>query len=371
MKRVCHITTVHPRYDNRIFQKECKSLAENGYETYLIVNDELADEKIDNVSIISIRKKRRNRILRMLFSPWEAYKEAKKLQADLYHLHDPELLLIANKLMKKSHVLFDSHEFTAEQILEKVYIPQLLRYVLSKIYKYLERKIISQIDGVVAPCTYAGKDYFEGCYKKIAYVNNVPVLSNLQITHRPYAERKREVLYLGGITLQRGAKVMVEAAAQANIRLSMGGEFSPLKLKNELEEMEEYASVDYLGILNQKQVQKVLSDSKIGICMLQDFGQYGKLDNLPTKIYEYMAAGMPVIASDFPYYKKIIEGNGIGICVNPLDTDAIVQALRYLIEHEEEADKMGLNGKRIVEDKLNWEYEKKSLFELYQKVLYE
>ena len=371
MKRVCHITTVHSRYDNRIFQKECKSLAQEGYEVYLIVNDEKSDEKLDDISIISIRKKRTNRIWRILFAPWDAYKEAKKVRADLYHLHDPELLLIAKKLKKNSSVLFDSHEFTAEQILEKFYIPPVLRRGLATFYKYLERKIISQIDGLVVPCTFEGKDYFEGCYKEIAYVNNVPILDNVKPTDIPYIERTREALYIGGITLQRGAKVMIKAAYQAKLCLSMGGAFLSSELKSELEKMEEYTSIDYLGLLNKEQVQEVLGDSKIGICIIQDSGQYRKLDNLPTKVYEYMAAEMPVIVSDFPYYKKIIEENSAGICVNPVNINAVARAMRYIIEHSDEARRMGLNGKKIVEDKFNWEHEKEHLFELYKKVLHE
>lgn len=371
MKRICHITTVHPRYDNRILQKECRSLAKEGYKVYLIVNDDYADEEVDGVSIVSMHKKRKNRWTRILFAPLDAYKEARKLKADLYHLHDPELLFIAKRLKKISPVIFDSHEFTAEQILEKFYIPKVLRYFLAKLYRNLERKIINKIDGLIVPCTYAGKDYFEGAYKKVAYVNNVPSITKPDFQEVPYDKRKIEALYLGGITLQRGAREMVQAAYQAKICLNMGGRFSPAELENELEDMEEYRTVNYLGILDRKQVRDVLGDSKIGICLLKNSGQYRKLDNLPTKIYEYMAAGIPVIASDFPYYKKVIDKYQAGICVNPEDIKAIAEAIGYLIEHPDKAKKMGKNGRRLVEEKFNWEQEKQHLFELYRTILYE
>lgn len=371
MKRICHVTTVHPRYDNRIFQKECKSLVEKGYEVFLIVNDNNIDETLDGVTIISMRKKRKSRIMRILFSPWDAYKEAKKVHANLYHLHDPELLFIAKKLKKSSNVFFDSHEFTAEQILNKFYIPKIIRRPLANVYRYLEKSIISKIDGLIVPCTYAGKDYFKNCYKRIAYVNNVPMLENLKTVDIPYEKRAIETLYLGGITLQRGAKAMIKAAYQANSCLSIGGDFSPVELQSDLEKMKEYSTVNYLGVLNQQQVQNVLSNSKIGICILQDSGQYKNLDNLPTKIYEYMAAGIPVIASDFPYYKRVIEGNKAGICVEPSDTNAIAEAIRYLVEHSNEAREMGENGKKLIENTFNWECEKQNLFKIYEAVLYE
>lgn len=371
MKRICHITTVHPRYDNRILQKECRSLVKEGYKVYLIVNDEDADEEVDGVSIVSMHKKRKNRWTRILLAPLDAYKEARKLKADLYHLHDPELLFIAKRLKKISPVIFDSHEFTAEQILEKFYIPKALRYCLARFYRYWERRIINKIDGLIVPCTYAGQDYFEGVYKKVAYVNNVPSIAKSDFQEVPYDKRKIEALYLGSITLQRGAREMMQAAYQAKICLNIGGTFSPAELENELKSMEEYGAVNYLGILDRKQVRNVLGDSKIGICLLKNSGQYRKLDNLPTKIYEYMAAGVPVIASDFPYYKKIIDRNQVGICVNPEDIKAITEAIRYLVEHPDKAEEMGKNGRKLVGEKFNWELEKQHLFELYKKVLYE
>ena len=298
------------------------------------------------------------------------YKEAKKIQADLYHLHDPELLLIAKKLKKIGHVIFDSHEFTAEQIREKFYIPLILRRPLSSLYKYMEKGIIGKIDGLIVPCTYNEKDYFKGCYRKVAYVDNVPIITELKLPKIPYEERRINAIYLGNITLQRGAKEMVQAAYGARIRLNMAGEFSPYELKTQLENMKEYISIDYLGVLNQQQVQNILSNCKIGICILQNSGQYSKLDNLPTKVYEYMAAGMPVITSDFPYYKKIIEGNYAGICVDPANIEAIIKAICYLIKCPQKAEIMGRNGRKLVEEKFNWEQEQFHLYKLYNEVLY-
>ena len=85
-----------------------------------------------------------------------------------------------------------------------------------------------------------------------------------------------------------------------------------------------------------------------------------------NKLYEYMAAGLPVIASDFPLWKKIIEKNYCGICIDPSNPEKIAKAIEYLIKHPDEAKKMGGNGKKAVLEKYNWENESKKLLKVYK-----
>ena len=66
-KKVCHVTSVHPRYDVRIFHKQCKSLSNHGFDVTLLVNDDLQDEIIDGIKIISTHWKPKNRCERVLF----------------------------------------------------------------------------------------------------------------------------------------------------------------------------------------------------------------------------------------------------------------------------------------------------------------
>jgi glycosyltransferase involved in cell wall biosynthesis len=82
-------------------------------------------------------------------------------------------------------------------------------------------------------------------------------------------------------------------------------------------------------------------------------------------MFEYMAAGVPVIASHFPLWRQIVEGNACGICVDPLDPQAIAGAIDYLATHPEDAERMGRNGQRAVAAKYNWNIEEQKLLDFY------
>lgn len=87
---------------------------------------------------------------------------------------------------------------------------------------------------------------------------------------------------------------------------------------------------------------------------LLNVGQYAKGNNLPTKVYEYMAMKMPVILSDFPYNKKVVDEYRFGLVVNPSDVNEIADKICYLMEHKDEAQAMGKRGKEAVERQFNW-----------------
>ena len=82
-------------------------------------------------------------------------------------------------------------------------------------------------------------------------------------------------------------------------------------------------------------------------------------------MFEYMAAGIPVVASNFPLWKEIIEENKCGICVEPANVEQISDAVNYLLNNPEEAQRMGANGRKAVEEKYNWNNEAKTLLQLY------
>ena len=79
-----------------------------------------------------------------------------------------------------------------------------------------------------------------------------------------------------------------------------------------------------------------------------------------------MATGLPVIASDFPLWKQIIEENKCGLCVDPLDPKAIAEAIDYLVMHPAEAARMGRNGQMAVKTQYNWAVEEQKLLDLYK-----
>ena len=137
--KVTHLSTVHSRYDTRIFIRMCSSLATHGHNVSLVVADNLGDEIKNGVSIIDVGAKSSGRFFRMTTSVKKVFEKAKELDSDIYHFHDPELIPTGLKLKNLGKkVIFDIHENTDLQILEKDWIPLIFRKLTSYILESMK-----------------------------------------------------------------------------------------------------------------------------------------------------------------------------------------------------------------------------------------
>lgn len=362
---ICHMTSAHNRYDDRIFIKECRSLSKAGFKVNLLVHDELENEKKEGVSIYSTHVKYHSRIKRILLGNKKMIKLAADISADVYHLHDPELLLLARKLKKMGKlVVFDSHENYALQITTKEYIPLILRPFVSKIYQQVERKLLKNVDASIIPCSFGGKNPLEGKTRIVEYINGYPLMNVFYDYYSQDVEKEKMICYAGGLSEQRGIRNLVKAAALSKVKLVLAGEFATEEFQQEIMSMPEMEFVEYKGKLDWTQLREIYQKAQIGMSVLLDNGQYNIMDNLPTKVYEYMSMGLPVIISDSPY-NQIVQREGAGICVDSSNADEIADAINRLINHSEEAKNMGLKGRRLIKEKWNWEEESKKLINLY------
>ena len=367
--KVVHFTTVHPAFDTRIFHKEAKSLARAGYKVVLIAQHN-RDEMVDGVKIVALPKPR-NRFARMLGLTWRAFHLSLRERADIYHFHDPELLPIGVllKVFTRAKVVYDVHEDVPEQILTKHWIPCLLRRPLAGVFNAFEKLLARALDAVVVAT--------EGIAEKFAQlkpivIHNYPDLGMLPNSSTRHGEGQEKVLvYVGGISKIRGAIEMVKALEHLNpawdIRLDLIGKFEPPELEQELRGLPGYRRVRFLGWMPPERVYTHLANADVGLVCLHPEPRF--MVAWPVKLFEYMAAGLPVVASNFPLWKEIVEGNRCGITVDPLDPKAIAQAIEYLLAHPEEARQMGENGRRAVEEKYNWEKEAEKLLALYKELV--
>lgn len=370
MIKVCHMTSVHNRYDVRIFKKECRSLANNGYEVTLLVNDDKDDEVIDSVKIISTKFLPKNRVDRIIKSGNKLYEKAIQVDADIYHFHDPELLPIGNKLKRSGkYVIFDSHENYYLQIKEKYYIPKIFRKIVSYFYFKYETYSVKKLDAVIFPCTFNGKNPFKGRAKDTILIDNFPLLDELFYKYDDKEiKANKAICYVGGLTYNRGITNIIKASYKVGAKLILGGNFSPEGYYEELINTKEYSGVDYRGFVNRGEVLRIYEESSIGICTFMNLGQYDKADNFSTKVYEYMSMGLPVIISDYPYAREILKNYEFGIAVDPENIDEIADAIEYLTNNLDIARKMGMEGRRAVKEKFNWGIEEKKLLELYKQL---
>ena len=365
--KIVHLSSVHPRNDIRILIKQCRSLAAHGYDVTLVVADGKGDECKKQVKIIDVERLpgRLNRIFKITR---RVFKKAMELDADLYHLHDPELIPIGLKLKRlNKKVVFDSHEDVPKQLLGKPYLmPALLRF-LSIAFSLFERYTCRYFDGIVAATPFI-RDKFLAINPSIVDINNFPMVGELD-TAVPWVEKQKEVCYLGGISTIRGIREIVHACTflKSPARLNLAGSFLEPAVEAAVKTSSGWERVNELGFLDRFGVLEVLSRSVAGLVTLHP--TINHLDALPTKMFEYMSSGIPVIASNFPLWREIIEGNQCGLCVDPLDPKAIANAIDFMIENPDRARQMGENGKRAVLEKYNWAAEEKKLISFYQSLL--
>lgn len=374
MVTVCHLTSGHQRNDIRIFQKECKSLTRNGYKVFLIVNDNLPNEIKDSVEIISTNFSSATRKSRFTKGAKAIYKQALLIDAELYHFHDPELLLVGMKLKKKGKkIIFDSHENVPNQIMDKKWLgPIILRKCISRVYAICEAYCCRRFDGVISVAD-SIISRFANNNIKTELIKNYPQIEEFEFLLKKTAQNNeikecRTICYIGGLTYSRGITHLVKATYLAGAKLILAGPITS-EYKEELEGLIEYQCVEYKGVLSRVDIVTVLSESVIGMCTLLPVGQYGDVDVLATKVCEYMLASLPVINSYNEYIATLFSKEQCGICVNPYDVSEISKAILYLLDNRDIAKDMGENGRFAVIKSYNWETQEKKLVNFYNSLV--
>lgn len=369
MIRVCHITSAHAPEDGRIFRRDCVTCSSNGFDTYLVEPGDTYQK--NGVSIIGIGSNSHGRLYRMFLFSKKAYLKALDVDADIYHLHDPELLRYALKLKRKGkHVVFDSHENYVEQIKTKPYLPSFVARAISYFYDLYSKHIFKRIDGL----TFAGNDLldssFNGLCSRVISLDNYPWKNELFDYYNPSIPKNvSTACYIGALTETRGIEQIIKACYSAGFKLYLAGKFSDQTFKYRLENLDEYSCVEYLGQLNRAEIKDLLQTTCVGLCVLQDVGQYHRMLNLPTKVYEYMSMHMPVVLHSSCYNDSIIEKYKFGISVNADDVEDITNALIYLKNNPHVCDAMGQVGRDLVSNYYSWDIEQNKLLSLYNSII--
>ena len=368
MKKVVHITSVHQRYDTRIFQKECLSLRDAGYDVSLIVADGKGDETFEGIKIYDVGKEK-SRIKRLLFTSKKVVNKAKELNADLYHYHDPDLLIAARDLSLNAHLIFDSHEDFPALMLQRDYIPNILRKTLFRLAKRIESKSAKQMSGVVC-ATDNIRDKFLG-YERVnaITIKNYPKLDIANQEQQSTKKEERTVCYVGGLTPIRGVKEMIIACKKANVKLLLAGPFDSEEYFKQMQQMPEWDNVEYLGYVKSTQVkERVYEKASLGLVLLHKAPNHTL--SIPIKQLEYMSCGLPSISSkEVLFCKEVVEKENCGIVVNPLDTNEIAEAIKKIINNPLLAKQMSENAIKAAKEKYNWQSQEKELISLYKKLL--
>lgn len=362
---ICHLTSAHPQHDVRILIKECSSLAKHYNTSLIVVNGK--DEIFNNVNIININYDYSSRIQRFTKVVNLVLAKAIIVDADIYHIHDPELLRIVPKLKRlNKKIIYDVHEDLPRQILSKPWINITIRKVIANFVEWYENKISKKCDGIIAATPFI-RDRFLKLNNNTIDINNFPIIEELLLDMEYSKKADNNICYVGGITKIRGIKEIVKSIESLDVKLLLAGDFLENTLKEETALLDGWSKVEELGFVDRKQVKEIYEKSKLGLVTLHPVINY--IDSLPVKMFEYMAAGIPVVASNFPLWKGLVEKNQCGICADPLDPKEIGEAIKYLLENPMKAKIMGENGQKIVQEKYNWSNEEKKMLNFYSKII--
>lgn len=355
----------HSPFDTRIFVKQATSLAAAGYTVSIIVPHTRTETR-DNIAILPVPPARGG-FAKLLATPLRILRVALRQPAHaVFCIHDSDILVtgIALKLLGRT-VLYDAHEDTPLQISYQHWIPRLVRKPYAWAYYLIEKLCGYWFNGIIVAEPVIAK-YFPA--HKTSLVRNFPLAKPFrEATAAPYAERATRLSYVGTLSRVRGLFQMLDAAEAASrettFEFVLGGQFTPQSLERMV--LEKY-KVTFLQWVNYEKLVALFVDSKIGIIIPNPIERYKT--NYPVKLFEYMAAALPVIASREGESAAFVKEAGCGILVDPLNLQEISAAIVWLFQHPAEAEAMGKRGQALIFGKYNWENESRVLLDVFNRL---
>ena len=363
---VCHLTSAHPRNDTRIFYKQCRSLARAGYRTHLVVADGKGDDECDEVSIHDVGRTA-SRWGRFFVGGIRMHRKAKAINAAIYHFHDPDLFFVGVRLALHGYkVIYDIHEDYPKDVHSKRWIPGLFRYPVAWGFVAMNWFAARFFHALVIAWPGINRPYLE---HNVTQIGNYPMLEDMKIINR-YVDRHQMVVMTGAISRIRSAREIVTACSLIKgcpgFKLVVAGNADSAEFEILFKEWIKDLPVQHVGWIPLVKVQELISQARAGLAIY--YPEPNHLQSEPTKLFEYMAAGIPVITSNFPKYRKLVEDANCGLTVDPTDSEAIASSIRWIMKHPDEAEAMGRRGRSVIEQKFNWNVEEEKLWDLYQQL---
>ncbi|TNE72042.1 glycosyltransferase [bacterium] len=363
--RVAIITTVHDPNDTRIYYRQMTSLINAGYEVFYLCKE---IPKTSNGATVIKLPSFTNKYFRTILAPLVAlWKSIRLKNIAVYHFHDPELIItgLLLKIFRKK-VIYDVHEDLPKQLLSNDWIPKSLLKPISIFANLVEKasaRFFDKIIAVTAPIA----ERFQ--VQKTIIVQNFPSKNELIADNSTsYKNRYRRIIYVGEASEIRGLRELVKALELVeNVRLTFIGRISSKGLESELRTYKGWGKVDFLGAQTRKEVAKYLGQSRIGIVCF--YPEPNHIEAQPNKLFEYMSVGIPVVASNFPKWQEIVDKYKTGLSVNPFSVQETADAIRWLLDNEDEAIKMGINGRTLISTTYSWENEEVQLIKCYSDLL--
>lgn len=365
MVQILHVTTAHGRDDARIYHKECVSLWSAGYDVTLLAPGLSCPDNSTSPSVVGLGRFS-SRLGRMILGPSRVLYSISKIRPDVVHIHDPELLLLVPLFrLLGSRVVYDAHEDYPRQIVAKQYIPKAIRSAVARIFECFEN-LVTRLCVLIVAATPTIAERFNKLGRPTICVRNFALSREFQVSngHRDGTD----LVYVGGITRHRGLQEMISLAERLNATLHLAGPLTPSSLINELSSAEAQRHVQYHGVLERAEVSQLLSQAGVGLLLLHPLPNHTA--SLPVKLFEYLAAGLPVIASDFPYWRALMAGSDVVTFVAWNDAEAIAEATSAVLRRlEQRGADVRAAARQVFTERFSWDSEAQQLLASYGKFI--
>lgn len=365
-KKICILSTVHEALDVRIF-KQAKALAEAEFDVTLIAQYPQNEAK-DNINIIALPKPR-NRVCRF-FGMFRVFFIVLRQKPYICHFHDPELIFIGFFLkMFGKKIIYDVHEDVPSDILGKRWIPRIFRTLTALTFSFVEKLIARSFNQIITVGDFISKKFKN---KNISEIHNYPSL--LDFPKRSLLPSKKEIkiIYSGILDELRCIKEIIEAMGyideKYNCKLILAGKFNDPAYEKKIRSLEGFKLVDFKGFLEYNELKKLLIQCNIGILCFKPIPN--QTESLPNKLFEYLAAGLAIVASNFLLWEDILIKNNCGVTVNPEDPKFIAEGIEKIISQNGKLEQMSQNA-FILSKNYSWESEKEKLLAVYKRLCQE
>lgn len=372
--RVCHVCSGHTSDDSRVLHKECRTLAQAGYEVHLIATDKNQScYKSGDISIHPLPPpySRFERISRR----WKVADIAERVHADIYHVHEPELLGPVLSRVGEKPVIYDAHESYLDVLGQRRWIPRPFRPLVKALWERIEPGLVKKCRAIVTVAEPMAERY-SALHKRVEIISNFPDLLCEEFNRVSPRDRQQACVFAGTLKRDRNIANMVRAIGMlrkrnVTLQLWLAGKWESDEYEQAIKKLADQEGVadqvHYSGVLSHKDAVALESRANIGMVALLPIPN--TLKTLPIKLFECMALALPVIYSDFPLLQKYVREYRVGVAVNPESYEQIADAMEYLVNNPQIAEHMGRMGRRAVEEKYSWFREGEKLLALYKEIL--
>lgn len=360
--RVVHVSSAHGPMDNRILRKECRALADFGFDVHMVTRGP-KQQVVPSVQHHVLGRAPTARMARMVVGPWLAMRRALRLRPQIIHIHDPELipLGLAVDAFTRTKVVFDAHEDLPAQVMGKHYLPRFARPIIALFASLLEKLAGLGLSGIIAATPGIARSFPEA---KTSVVKNFPWMEDYRDVSKVH-RRPNDIFtfgYVGGMSKIRGIDEMIEATV--GHRLLLAGPADDYAAAA-IERADEH--VEYLGVVAADRVPSVIKQMDAGLALLHDVPNYR--ESIPTKVIEYMASSIPFVATDFPAWRELVERGDVSIFVDVNQPRDILKAIEQLASFPERAGAMGVAGRAVFEEQLNFDSQVRDLLAAYRRLV--